>query len=445
MTTAAENEILTRTGPGTTMGKLMRQFWIPALKTSELKSDGEPVRFMLLSEQLIAFRDTSGRVGVMDHRCPHRCASLFFGRNEEGGIRCVYHGWKFDVDGNCLDMANVPPHQDFKHKVHAKAYKTAERNGVVYVYMGDKQDAPPPLPPIEATLLPEDQIEVHFVHRDCNWLQAAEGELDTSHIGFLHFGSLQKPQMEGQEDMFAVMNRTPEYMSKETEFGYTYAAYRPANAGETYWRFGQFLFPFWTMPPIGHIRQNLLTRAYVPIDDNNCMLIIIEKTGIIEGDGAARAGERKGPLPKGHPGGAHVENYVPNTTDWKGRWKIKETWHNDYLIDRDLQRKESYTGMMTFVLQDQMITESMGAIADRTWEHLAPSDVMITRVRRRLVRAAQEYEKDGTLPQAAENAELFANVRGGHFVDKENVEWLDAYQKQVEAAPLSHYMPKAAE
>ena len=112
------------------MGELMRHYWLPALKSSELKADGDPVRFRLLGENLLAFRDTAGRIGVMDHRCPHRCASLFFGRNEEGGIRCVYHGWKFDVDGNCTDMANVPPHQDFKHKVHAKAYKAAERNGL---------------------------------------------------------------------------------------------------------------------------------------------------------------------------------------------------------------------------------------------------------------------------------------------------------------------------
>jgi len=136
MTSHAENDILTQTGPGTPMGELMRQYWMPALKSSELIADGDPVRFMLMAEKLIAFRDSSGRIGVMDHRCPHRCASLFFGRNEEDGIRCVYHGWKFDVDGNCLDMANVPPHQDFKHKVKTKAYKAEERNGVVWVVYG---------------------------------------------------------------------------------------------------------------------------------------------------------------------------------------------------------------------------------------------------------------------------------------------------------------------
>ena len=139
MLTAANNEMLTRVGPGTPMGNLMREYWIPACLSSELKADGEPMRLMLLGEQLIAFRDTDGRVGIMEHRCPHRCASLFFGRNEEGGLRCVYHGWKFDVEGNCLDMPNVPPAQDFKDRIKAKAYKVVERAGFVWTYMGSAQ------------------------------------------------------------------------------------------------------------------------------------------------------------------------------------------------------------------------------------------------------------------------------------------------------------------
>ena len=121
MTTAIDSVELTRVGPDTVMGQLMREYWIPALMSSELPRDGAPLRLMLLGEKLIAFRDSSGRVGVMDHRCPHRCASLFLGRNAEGGIRCIYHGWKFDVSGKCLDMPNVPPHQDFKHKVKASS------------------------------------------------------------------------------------------------------------------------------------------------------------------------------------------------------------------------------------------------------------------------------------------------------------------------------------
>src|SRR5438128_4918198 len=164
MAPAKDGIELTRVGPGTVMGDLMRCYWIPALMSSELKRDAAPTRLMLLGEQLIAFRDSSGRVGVMDHRCPHRCASLFLGRNEHDGLRCVYHGWKYDAAGNCVDMPNAPPHQDFKDKVNAKAYKVAERNGLVWVYMGARKEAPP-LPAIEASLLPEAELQISLVQR----------------------------------------------------------------------------------------------------------------------------------------------------------------------------------------------------------------------------------------------------------------------------------------
>ena len=167
-----DSEDLTRVGPGTVMGNFMRQYWIPAAKSSELVADGDPMRLMLLGEKLIAFRDTKGRVGVMDHRCPHRCASLFLGRNEQDGIRCIYHGWKFDVEGNCVDMPSVPAAQDFKEDVKARAFKVAERNGVIWVYMGERQANPPPLPMIEATLLEEDEFDISFMQRSCNWMQA---------------------------------------------------------------------------------------------------------------------------------------------------------------------------------------------------------------------------------------------------------------------------------
>ena len=195
----------------------MRQYWIPAVMSSELERDGAPMRLMLLGEKLIAFRDSSGRVGVMDHRCPHRCASLFLGRNEENGIRCVYHGWKYDADGNCVDMPNAPPHQDFKDKVKAKAYKVAERNGLVWVYMGARKEAPP-LPAIEASLLPEAELQISFVQRECNWLQALEGDIDTSHFGFLHTGNVQPDDVAPDNLLrWTVTNRAPEYHVTDTD------------------------------------------------------------------------------------------------------------------------------------------------------------------------------------------------------------------------------------
>src|ERR1700752_3452366 len=171
MTTASDSVELTRVGPGTVMGQLMREYWIPAAMSSELKTDGAPLRLMLLGEKLIAFRDSAGRVGGMDHRCPHRCASLFLGRNEENGLRCVYHGWKFDVAGNCVDMPRVPVQQDFKEKGKAKAYPALDRAGVVWVYRGSAA-RPPPFPEIEAALLPDSELTVAFGQRECNYLQA---------------------------------------------------------------------------------------------------------------------------------------------------------------------------------------------------------------------------------------------------------------------------------
>ncbi len=257
---------LTRTGPGTPMGELMRQYWIPAGLSSELVADGPPVRMKLLGEKMIAFRDSSGRVGVLDHRCPHRCASLFYGRNEENGLRCVYHGWKYDVDGRCLEQANVPPHQVFADKIRAKAYLATERNGMIWVFMGDRERAPA-LPPFEATLLPQDQVEYRFVQRRCNWLQAMDGDLDTSHVGLLHFGAARPSNDLDTESRNLVLNKAPDYKVNDTEFGLSYGAYRPAADGGTYWRTAHFLFPFWVMPPITSVEDNVLVRGWIPLDD----------------------------------------------------------------------------------------------------------------------------------------------------------------------------------
>ena len=265
---------LTRVGPGTVMGELMRCYWIPAAMSSELVRDGAPMRLMLLGEKLIAFRDSAGRVGVMDHRCPHRCASLFLGRNEEGGIRCIYHGWKFDVAGNCLDMPSLPP-PGFKQKVKAKAYKVVERAGVVWVYMGSRAEAPP-LPAFEILDVPEDEIKVSFIQRDCNYLQALEGEIDTSHFGFLHAGHVDPDDLAEDEPVRnTVTNRAPEYHLAETPWGTQYAGYREAGPGQTYWRFGNFLFPFWTQAPNGEFGSHMHARAWVPLDDEHTMFVFI--------------------------------------------------------------------------------------------------------------------------------------------------------------------------
>src|SRR5207248_4197494 len=314
MSKQKDSEDLVRVGPGTVMGELMRQYWVPAAISSELERDGAPMRLMLLGERLIAFRDSSGRVGVMDHRCPHRCASLFLGRNEENGIRCVYHGWKFDAAGNCVDMPNTPAHQDYKEKVKAKAYRVAERNGLVWVYMGERAEAPP-LPGIEASLLPQDDLQIIFAQRECNWLQALEGDIDTSHFGFLHAGSVGPADVPGDNLIrWTVANRAPEYHVADTDWGTMYAAYRSAEAGQTYWRFANFLFPFWTQTPQGAF-DRVNSRAWVPMDDTHTMFVSLSWKNL-PAPRAALSHTRD------LPGSKLTMDFVPNTTDWYGRWRL---------------------------------------------------------------------------------------------------------------------------
>jgi len=412
MTSLQDSEILTRVGPGTPMGNLMRHYWLPALKSSELKPDGDPVRFLLLGEKLIAFRDTAGRVGVMDHRCPHRCASLFLGRNEQGGIRCVYHGWKYDVTGQCVDQPNLPPSKVFANKVHAKAYRADERNGIVYVYMGEAVAAPP-LPDIAATHIPEDEVDIIFLHRECNWLQGLEGDIDTSHLNFLHFGSLGDSDFAPTDpNRFGQIHRDPEYMAEDTDLGTIYGAYRPADSGNTYWRIAHFLFPCWTLAPFVAFEQYRIARAWLPLDDRHMMFVMIG--------------------PKNGPGSSRDEIPVrPNTTDWLGRFNSVQKSANDYLIDRELQRSKSFTGIEHIHIQDQAITESMGEITDHSFENLAASDRMIAVTRRRLLQAANALAEHGTLPPGAATPEAYGRVRGGFFVAPTARPWPEVYHQQL--------------
>ena len=427
MTTAAESEILTRVGPGTPMGTLMRQFWLPACMSSELERGGDPMRLMLLGEKLIAFRDREGRPAIFDHRCPHRCASLFYGRNEGDGLRCVYHGWKFDVDGNCLDMPNMPESQRFTDRVKAPAYTTMERAGLVYVYMGARE-LPPPLPEIEATLCATEDAVTVLTQRDCNWLQALEGDIDTSHSGFLHTGSVDPDQLDpSQVTRFSVMRKSPRILFQEMPYGAMYSAARAADPGFTFHRYASFILPFWVTYPHTAFADNISANAWVPVDDEHTMIFNIGK----KSSGGVGQGLR---LKDGSrvPGLARPLEYQPRTTDWQGRWRPKMTAVNDYGLDRAAQRTWSFTGIVGIPLQDQMIQESMGPIIDRSREHLAASDGMIALTRRLLAKAATEFMQSGATPAILDNPGLCRDARGGDLVCRDDVDWLDAYRREVE-------------
>jgi phthalate 4,5-dioxygenase len=416
MLTKEENEALCRVGPGTLMGNLMREYWLPAVLSAEVPTpDSDPVRVLLLGEKLIAFRDSAGQVGLIQNHCPHRGASLFFGRNEESGMRCVYHGWKFATDGTCVDMPNEPAESDFKSKVKAVAYPCQERNGIVWTYMGPRR-TPPPLPSLEGNMLPQGEWNVTAIQRECNWFQGLEGDIDTSHFSFLHAGSMDvTSQQPGTFSYYMLTDRAPRYSVVDTDFGTMYGAYRDTDDDRRYWRVANFLFPFWTMPPQGVLGNKVTARGWVPMDDEHTMFFMT-------GPPLRRAPQSPAPAGPGN-------RMRPNTSDWHGRFRLAANGSNDYLIDRERQRHnrgmDDFTGIQGIHTQDQAITESEGPLYDRSSEHLASSDMMIIRVRRRLMTAAHALAEQGVTPPGVDNPDVFAARAGGTFLPRD-ADWLEA-------------------
>jgi phthalate 4,5-dioxygenase len=434
MLSDVDNELMCRVGPNTPMGELMRQYWLPALMSSELDTpDGPPLRTRLLGENLIAFRSTSGAVGMLQDACPHRGASLFFGRNEEEGLRCVYHGWKFDVSGACVDMPSEPAESNFKSKVRARAYPCVERNGIIWTYMGPREVAPE-LPQLEVNMLAGEAVAQKIL-RDCNWMQALEGDIDTSHLSFLHLGTV-KPEdtSPGSFDYYGVKNRSPKYDVHETEFGTTYGAYRPAEEDTYYWRIANFLFPFYTMIPTGTLGIAVHVRVWVPIDDEHVMFwnIAVPRTRTIGRQGQqqternAASGRPADVASNGGRGNGY--DYEPFTSGWLGRWRLNQNAANDYGIDREAQASGvNYTGIAGIFQQDQAMTESMGAVYVRSHEHLGTSDAMVIRTRRRLINAAKALREKGQVPPGVDNPEVY-RTRSGSVILPRSVNWLDATQ-----------------
>jgi phenylpropionate dioxygenase-like ring-hydroxylating dioxygenase large terminal subunit len=364
---------------------------------------------------------------------------MFFGRNEEEGLRCVYHGWKFDVAGNCVDMPSEPAESNFRTKVHARAYRTHERNGIIWAYMGPRE-VPPPLPDIEATLLCEGPHQISILHRPCNWMQGWEGEMDTVHAAFLHGGAntLEKTKP-GTGAHYTALNRSAKFSAIDTEFGTSYGAYRPAESDSYYWRIAHMLFPFYAMPPLGPLGKNATIGMYVPMDDDHTLQweIMIEPGvgSTLQGlDGRAQA-----------PGAPTTGrgSTLPNTTDWYGRFNIEQNWDNDYLIDREAQRNwQSYSGIPGVRQQDMAVTESMGTIYTRFREHLGTTDTMIIRTRRRLLNAAKAYRETGQASPGVDHPEVYRQ-RSGDLVLSRSLDWWDGtkeirerfdYAENIEAA-----------
>jgi len=388
MLTRQDNELLTRTGADTPMGKFLRRYWIPALLPEELpEPDCPPVRLKLLGEKLVAFRDTEGRIGVVGENCAHRGASMFFGRNEEAGLRCVYHGWKFNAAGECVDMPNEPPESSFKHKMHITAYSAHELGGVIWIYMGPPE-LRPEVPALEWVLVPES----HRYHtkriQACNWAQSQEGGIDSSHISFLHrdqgpgTANLTRRQVGGTA--LSLKDSAPHFEIVGTPYGLLIGARRNADQDNYYWRITQWIAPWYTMiPPFGD--NPIGGHAWVPIDDETCL------TWSFQWHPARPLSEEElKPMRAGL--GIHME-LIPGT------YHPVRNKANDYLIDRDAQKSgASFTGIRGISAQDNAMQESMGKVFDRTKEHLGSSDTAIIQVRRFLISNAQALGEGGTPP-----------------------------------------------
>jgi phenylpropionate dioxygenase-like ring-hydroxylating dioxygenase large terminal subunit len=448
MLSQEDNELLTRVGSGTPMGDLLRQYWIPALFTSELADrDGNPMRVRLLGEDLIAFRDTQGKVGLLANNCPHRGASLFFGRNEACGLRCVYHGWKFDVSGQCVDMPNEPPESNFKDRVRAVAYPCLERNGVIWTYMGPQAENPPPLPELEWNLLPESHVYLSKRVADSNWVQTLEGEIDSSHSGFLHTVLDEEANYLGVQGAvgdrltgntargmyYKMKDRHPHFEVVDTEYGVLIGARRAAEEDSFYWRITQFLLPFHTViPPYGP-DPAFSGHAWLPIDDHHTLALCFTYHPVrpLTDDELHRLKYGGGRL--GHQG-LHptVDSFLPPTPEPWSQYRSAYNQANDYQIDWDAQRTTRYSGLPGVWPQDSACQESMGPIYDRTSEHLGTSDSGIIRARRRLINAARALRERGVTPPSVEQPEVY-NLRSASVVLPRTADWIEASAEFREA------------
>jgi phthalate 4,5-dioxygenase len=387
-----QNELVTRTGTGTPMGQLFRSYWIPALLAEELpENECPPVRVKLLSERLLAFRDTAGKYGLIDEFCAHRGVSLWFGRNEENGLRCPYHGWKYNTEGQCIDVPSEAPESGFCQKIKLKSYPLLKRGPVLWAYMGPPEKQPP-LPEWEFAMVPESHSFMSKRFQESNWLQALEGGIDSSHVSFLHSGDLESdPLFKGAKgNVYNLGDTRPVFEVVESEGGLLIGARRNAEEGRYYWRITPWVMPSFTMvPPRGD--HPVHGHFWIPIDDENCWAWSFDYHAARPLTEAERNAMREG---KGIHAATIPGTFIPTANKT-----------NDYLMDREAQKAgRTYSGVEGFAIQDSSLQERMGPIIDRTKENLVSTDNGIIMARHRLMRAAKALADKGVMPPGVEPA-----------------------------------------
>lgn len=413
MLSPADNELLTDIGPGQPMGRFFRGFWMPIFLSEDLpKADGKPLRVALLGERLVAFRDSSGAVGLIQERCPHRGASFALGRNEDNGMRCVYHGWKFDRSGRCVDLPNDPSQGPMRDRIRVTAYPCEERHGIIWAWLGT--GSPPPLPNYEWGLVSPSQRFVSRRVLECNWAQGLEGDIDTSHASFLHraFEPVSSETFD-RPDAVRYINEDgrPEFHVSEEPYGLMIAARRRADSNSSYWRITQFLFPNVTMPA-PYEDLPLRSNVWVPLTRERTLIWTIDWHPAR--DLTAREIERRRSGDIGH-----CVDFLPVTAEAASQWSPAANQRNDYLSDYDGLHATQFSAIHGVWAQDKAVAESMGPIADRSEEHLSPSDLGIVRWRRAMLRAAREIDGPSRQPASCE-AQL---VRSASFVCPSGADW----------------------
>jgi phthalate 4,5-dioxygenase len=386
------NELLTQTGPGTPLGDLFRRYWLPTLLAEELpENDCPPVRVKILSERLIAFRDSEGRYGLMDEFCAHRGVSLWFGRVEEGGLRCAYHGWKYDVTGQCIEVPSEPENSNFCRKVKLTSYPLVKVGDILWTHMGDPEERPE-LPEYEFVQVPPEQAYTSKRWQESNWLQALEGGIDSSHVSWLHSGGLKSdPLFKGAKgNEYNLNDLRPFFEVAEADGGLFIGARRNAEDGMYYWRITPWVMPSFTIvPPRGD--HPVHGHFWVPIDDHNCWVYTFDYHPT-----RALTPEERQAMKDGH--GVHSRN-IPGT------YRPQENKDVDYLMDRQAQKRgETFSGVRGIAQQDASLQESMGPIVDRTKERLVSSDTGIIKARQKLRKAVEALRDEGVTPPGVDPA-----------------------------------------
>jgi phenylpropionate dioxygenase-like ring-hydroxylating dioxygenase large terminal subunit len=430
---AEENELLTRVGPGTPMGELFRQYWIPVVPSSHLaEPGGKPLRIRLLGEDLVAFRTRDGVAGVIGAYCSHRLGPMYFGRIEADGIRCPYHGWKYAPSGKCTEMPNVPPAHQFCERVRHPAYPCVEHGGVVWIYMGDAERQPA-LPEFEFAMVPEDQRHFRLFHHECNYLQALEGGIDPTHVMWLHSpydladAQIAQAHQPAQQRVANTSGkRTPLGIEiVDTGGGFMYGAKRPMGNGRSLWRINQFILPFYTMPPGGDLRGG---RMWVPIDDEHCVKWMI-------GWYPTRAIMMSTKEPMRNY--LDDEEYVPATNAPYGHVIPKARKENDYLIDWEVHTTRR-VGISGVNLQDKCIQENEGPtpILDRSKEILCAGDLTIVKARRMLKNAAVAWRDAKAVPPGVRDSGIY-RVRAVSTEVPDDLDWVESVKDLVTVAPAA--------